>query len=123
MTNGREMTPPLGYLTPPHIPNINTTERPPVTTIVFASTTLGNTLFAYRASTSTDPSSMISHAFVEANYEILESLLRDRQREISRIGRNIEGNEPSKARVEENERQEMNLPLLLAAHLRRNEDV
>nr|GEU34302.1 reverse transcriptase domain-containing protein [Tanacetum cinerariifolium] len=37
--------------------------------------------FAYRASTSTDPTPMISLTFVEANYEILESLLRDRRRQ------------------------------------------
>ncbi|GKA49401.1 hypothetical protein Tco_0742474 [Tanacetum coccineum] len=80
MTNERETTPPPGFLTPPHIPNINTTERPPVTTTVFAATTPGNTPFAYRASTSTDPVPMISPAFVEANYEILESILRDRRR-------------------------------------------
>ncbi|GJV15983.1 hypothetical protein Tco_1361306 [Tanacetum coccineum] len=82
MTNGRETTPPPGFTTPPHIPNINTTERPPVTTNVFAATTPGNTIFAYCASTSTDPAPVISPAFVEANYEILESLLRDRRRHI-----------------------------------------
>ncbi|GJZ03710.1 putative ribonuclease H-like domain-containing protein, partial [Tanacetum coccineum] len=43
-------------------------------------------------------------------------------REISRIGRNIEGNGPSEAGAEENGRREMNLPLLLVAHLGRNED-
>ncbi|GKF11209.1 hypothetical protein Tco_0049135 [Tanacetum coccineum] len=82
MTNGREMTPPPGFSTPPHIPNVNTNERPPVTNIVFAATTPGNTSFAYRASTSTEPTPMISSAFVEVNYEILESLLRDRRRQI-----------------------------------------
>nr|GFC07042.1 hypothetical protein [Tanacetum cinerariifolium] len=82
MTNRRETKPPSGFLTPPHIPNINTTERPPVTTIVFAATTHGNTPFAYRASASTYPAPMINPTFVEANYEILESLLRDRQRQI-----------------------------------------
>ncbi|GJX68381.1 reverse transcriptase domain-containing protein [Tanacetum coccineum] len=107
MTNGRETTPPPGFSTPPHIPNINTTERPPVTTTVFAATTPGNTPFAYRASTLTYPSPMIGLAFVEANYEILESILRDRRRVVdmckkgvgfkevqagkgSRIGRNNE---------------------------------
>ncbi|GJR68258.1 hypothetical protein Tco_0014323 [Tanacetum coccineum] len=82
MTNGRETTPPPGFSTPSHIPNINTTERPLVTTTVFAATTPRNTPFAYRASTSTDLVPMISPAFVEANYEILESLLRDRRRQI-----------------------------------------
>ncbi|GJX86462.1 hypothetical protein Tco_0337236 [Tanacetum coccineum] len=72
MTNGREMTPPPGFSTPPHIPNINTIERPLVTTTVFAATTPGNTSFAYRASTLNEPVPMISPAFVEANYEILD---------------------------------------------------
>ncbi|GJS23743.1 putative nucleotidyltransferase, ribonuclease H [Tanacetum coccineum] len=71
-----------GFLDTTHIPNINTTERPPVTTTVFAATTPGNTSFAYRASTLIDLAPMISPAFVEANYEILESLLRDRRRQI-----------------------------------------
>ncbi|GJU88548.1 putative reverse transcriptase domain-containing protein [Tanacetum coccineum] len=126
---------------------------------------------------------MITHAFVEANYEILESILRDRlwqirnedlrteleyfsedydeeremeprpertrevtpplrtrspkvcrqrervvgfeeapNKEGSRIGRNTEGNRPSKAEVEENGRQEINLPPLLAALLGRNKN-
>nr|GEV77939.1 retrovirus-related Pol polyprotein from transposon TNT 1-94 [Tanacetum cinerariifolium] len=49
---------------------------------MFSTTTLGNTLFAYRASTLTDPAPMISPALVEANHEFLESLLRDRRRHI-----------------------------------------
>nr|GEV12697.1 reverse transcriptase domain-containing protein [Tanacetum cinerariifolium] len=76
------MTPPPGFLTPPHIPNANTNERPPVTTTVFAATTPGNTPIAYRAFTLTDPNPMISLAFVEGNNEILEFLLRDRRRRI-----------------------------------------
>nr|GEW61691.1 hypothetical protein [Tanacetum cinerariifolium] len=40
----------------------------------------------------------------------------------SRIKRNIKGNRTSKVGAEENERQEMNLSLLLAAHLGRNEN-
>nr|GEU88922.1 transposon Ty3-I Gag-Pol polyprotein [Tanacetum cinerariifolium] len=78
----RRETTPLGFSIPPHLPNINTTETPPVTTTLFAATTPGNTPFAYRASTLTDPAPMISPDFVEANYEILESLLRDRRRQI-----------------------------------------
>nr|GEW96750.1 hypothetical protein [Tanacetum cinerariifolium] len=76
------MMPPSVFSTPPHIPNVNTIERPPVTTMVFAATTPGNMPLAYRASTSIDATPMISPAFVEANYEILESLLRDRGRQI-----------------------------------------
>ncbi|GKF12067.1 hypothetical protein Tco_0049993 [Tanacetum coccineum] len=49
---------------------------------MFAAITPGNTPFAYRASTLTDPAPMISHDFVEAYYEILESLLRNRRRQI-----------------------------------------
>ncbi|GKE65174.1 hypothetical protein Tco_1519335, partial [Tanacetum coccineum] len=43
-------------------------------------------------------------------------------REGRRTGRNTKGNKPSEAGAEENERWEMNLPLLLAAHLGRNEN-
>ncbi|GKE99957.1 hypothetical protein Tco_0023308 [Tanacetum coccineum] len=57
-------------------------ERPLVTSTVFAATTLENTSFAYRASTSANPNPMISPDFVEANYEVLESILRERQRQI-----------------------------------------
>nr|GFC15317.1 reverse transcriptase domain-containing protein [Tanacetum cinerariifolium] len=71
-----------GLSTPPHIPNINTTEIPPVTTTVFAATAPRNTPFTYHASTSTDPAPMINPAFVEANHEIIESFLRDIRRQI-----------------------------------------
>ncbi|GJV94869.1 hypothetical protein Tco_1546446 [Tanacetum coccineum] len=54
----------------------------PTTTTMFAATTPKNTHLAYRASTSTNPSPVISPAFVEANYETLESLLRDRRRQM-----------------------------------------
>ncbi|GJZ13501.1 reverse transcriptase domain-containing protein [Tanacetum coccineum] len=77
------MTPPPSFSTPPQIPNITTSERPLVTTTVFAATTPENTPFVYHASTSTNPNLMICPAFVETNYEILESLLRERQRQIS----------------------------------------
>ncbi|GKA91320.1 hypothetical protein Tco_0813190, partial [Tanacetum coccineum] len=40
----------------------------------------------------------------------------------SRTGRNTKGNKPSEAEAEENERREMNLPPLLAAHLGRNKN-
>ncbi|GJZ01017.1 hypothetical protein Tco_0518978 [Tanacetum coccineum] len=76
------MTSPLGFSTPPQIPNITTNERQPVTTIVFAATTSENTPFAYHAFTLTNPNPTICPAFVEANCEILESLLRERRRQI-----------------------------------------
>ncbi|GKD78630.1 reverse transcriptase domain-containing protein [Tanacetum coccineum] len=140
------MTPPPGFSTPPQIPNINTSERPPVTTTVFAATTPENTPFAYRASTSANPNPMISPAFVEANYEVLESLLRERRRQIrnedlrtkleyfkrvvgfeeapnregSRAGRNAKASRTSKIEARGNGNRGMNLPPLLAAHLGRN---
>ncbi|GJS30557.1 reverse transcriptase domain-containing protein [Tanacetum coccineum] len=64
MTNGREMTPPPGFSTPPQIPNVNTSERSPVTTTVFAAITPENTPFAYRSSNSANPNPMISPAFI-----------------------------------------------------------
>ncbi|GJY13464.1 hypothetical protein Tco_0382773 [Tanacetum coccineum] len=67
-TINEEMTPPPGFSTPPHIPNVNTNERPPVTNIVFAATTPGNTSFAYRASTSTEPTPMIKLDVVSEDY-------------------------------------------------------
>ncbi|GJW06734.1 reverse transcriptase domain-containing protein [Tanacetum coccineum] len=54
----------------------------PVTTTVFAATTHENTPFAYRASNSANPNPMISPDFAEANYEVLESLLREQRRQI-----------------------------------------
>ncbi|GKE33059.1 hypothetical protein Tco_1452381 [Tanacetum coccineum] len=68
MTTGREITSPPGFL------------AVPTTTTMFAATTPENTPLAYRSSTSTNLNSVINPAFVEANYETLESLLRDRQR-------------------------------------------
>ncbi|GJW09425.1 hypothetical protein Tco_1575252 [Tanacetum coccineum] len=78
----REMMPPPGFSTPPQIPSNTTSERLLVTTTVFTATILKNTPFAYHASTSTNPNPTISPAFMEANYEILESLLRERRRQI-----------------------------------------
>ncbi|GKC13016.1 reverse transcriptase domain-containing protein [Tanacetum coccineum] len=49
---------------------------------MFIATTPENTPLAYCASTSTNRNPMISPAFVEANYETLESLLRDRRRQM-----------------------------------------
>ncbi|GJR94442.1 hypothetical protein Tco_0266616 [Tanacetum coccineum] len=53
-----------------------------MTTTMFSATTPENTPSAYRASTSANPNNMISPAFVEANYEFLESLLRERRRQM-----------------------------------------
>ncbi|GJV95220.1 reverse transcriptase domain-containing protein [Tanacetum coccineum] len=49
---------------------------------MFAATTPENTPMAYHASTSANPNLVINVAFIEANYEALESLLRDRCRQM-----------------------------------------
>ncbi|GKB12865.1 hypothetical protein Tco_0846788 [Tanacetum coccineum] len=49
---------------------------------MFAATTPENAPMAYRASTSANPNPVISPTFVEANYEALESLLRDQRRQM-----------------------------------------
>ncbi|GJV28027.1 reverse transcriptase domain-containing protein [Tanacetum coccineum] len=49
---------------------------------MLAATTPENTPMAYRASTSANPNPVISPAFFEANYKALESLLRDRRRQM-----------------------------------------
>ncbi|GJY79606.1 hypothetical protein Tco_0485407, partial [Tanacetum coccineum] len=141
------MTPPPGFSTPPQIPNINTSERPHVTTTVFAATTPENTPFAYRASTLANPNPMISPAFVEANYEDYDEeremeprpeptreatppirlrspgVRRQQERVVwfkeapNREGRNAEGSRPSEIEARENRNRGMNLPPLLASHL------
>nr|GEZ84253.1 reverse transcriptase domain-containing protein [Tanacetum cinerariifolium] len=80
MKSGREITPSSGFSTPIPIQNVSTSELPPITTFIYSATTPENTPLAYRASTSANSNPMISPAFVEANYEILESLLREQRR-------------------------------------------
>nr|GEZ83451.1 RNA-directed DNA polymerase [Tanacetum cinerariifolium] len=70
MTSGREITPPPGFL------------AIPITTTMFSTTTPKNTPMAYRTSTSTNLNPVISLTFVEAIYEALESLLKDRHRQM-----------------------------------------
>ncbi|GKA87025.1 hypothetical protein Tco_0808736 [Tanacetum coccineum] len=70
----------IHFSTSPQIPNNTTSERSPMVTTVFAATTPENMPFAYHASTSTNPNPMIKPAFVKANYEVLEFLLRERRR-------------------------------------------
>ncbi|GKA67735.1 reverse transcriptase domain-containing protein [Tanacetum coccineum] len=155
----------------------------PITTTMFAATTPENTPLAYRASTLTNPNPVISPAFVEANYETLESLLWDRRRQLrnndlrteleyfsedydeeremeprpeparavtsplraaspsvrrrrervvwfeetqnrgeSRVERNNEGGRPSEEASRGNGSQNVNLPPLLAAHVRRSDN-
>ncbi|GKB84351.1 hypothetical protein Tco_0956623 [Tanacetum coccineum] len=64
------------------IQNVSTSELPLITTSIFAATTPENTPLAYRASTLANPIPMIKPAVIEANYEILKSLLRERQKQI-----------------------------------------
>ncbi|GJX88516.1 hypothetical protein Tco_0340530 [Tanacetum coccineum] len=104
-------------------------------TTVFAATTPENTPSVYRASTSANPNPMISHAFVEANYEDYdgeremeprpepnkEATPTLRLREGRREGRNTEGSRPSETKTRENGNKGVNLPPLLAVHLGRNE--
>ncbi|GJW44980.1 reverse transcriptase domain-containing protein [Tanacetum coccineum] len=131
------MTSPLSFSTLTPIPGPN--ELPPITTSVFTVITPENTPHTHRVSTSANPNPMISPAFVEANYEILESLLREsprirRQRERAvefenapnkeggGVERNFKGRRPSEFISEGNRSQGMNLPPLLAAHLGRSEN-
>nr|GEV98959.1 retrovirus-related Pol polyprotein from transposon TNT 1-94 [Tanacetum cinerariifolium] len=62
----------------------------PTTTTMFAATTPENMPLDYRASTSANPNPVISLAFMEANYETLESLLRDRHRQMRNNNLRIE---------------------------------
>ncbi|GKB58835.1 hypothetical protein Tco_0915021 [Tanacetum coccineum] len=178
------MTPPSGFSTLTPIPDPNTNKLPPITTSVFTSNTPENTPLTHHASTSANPNPMISPAFVEANYEVLESLLRERRKQIpnegirteleyfskeydeereiesrpererettlvlrmrslrarrqrervvefeealnregGRVERNAEGGRPSEPGVNGSGIQGTNLPSLLAAHLRRSENV
>ncbi|GKE37729.1 hypothetical protein Tco_1461134, partial [Tanacetum coccineum] len=99
------------------------------------------------ASNSANPDPMISPKFVEANYEVLESLLRERRRQIcskyirtkleyfseeydeeremeqrhARV-RESEGGRPSERRAENIRSRGENLPPLLVAHLGRSEN-
>ncbi|GJT85111.1 hypothetical protein Tco_1066828 [Tanacetum coccineum] len=78
----REMTPPSGFLTLTPILNPKANELPPMTTSTFTVKSPKNMPLTYRASTLANPDPMISPAFVEANYEVLESLLREHRRRI-----------------------------------------
>ncbi|GKA68696.1 reverse transcriptase domain-containing protein [Tanacetum coccineum] len=80
------MTPPPGFSTLTPIPSPNTNKLPPITTFVFTANTPENTPLTHHASTSANPNPMISPAFVEDNYEVLESLLRERRKQIRNVG-------------------------------------
>nr|GEU78981.1 ribonuclease H-like domain, reverse transcriptase, RNA-dependent DNA polymerase [Tanacetum cinerariifolium] len=145
-----------GFLTLAPLPGPNVGELPPITAPTFTTRSPKNTTITNRASTLANPNPVNSPAFVEANYDVLESLLRyhrrqvrneylrtkldyyneeyDEEREMEpRPARVMETTpvlqtgsprvrryrRPSKRRVEEGESFGGNLPLLLAAHLRR----
>ncbi|GJT75264.1 hypothetical protein Tco_1041989 [Tanacetum coccineum] len=144
------MTPLPGFSTPPQIPNVTTSERPPITTTVFAATTPENTPFAYHASTLTNPNLTISPAFDYDEEREMEPRLEPRRetaptlrlrsprvrrqrervvgfedapnREGNRRGMNAKGIRPSKIEAREGENKRVDLPSLLAAHLGRNEN-
>ncbi|GKA71566.1 hypothetical protein Tco_0777705 [Tanacetum coccineum] len=82
MTSGREDSPLLGFsiLTP--LPGPNVGELPPITASTFTTRSPDNMPLVHRASTSANLDPVISPAFVETNYEVLESLLRDRRRQV-----------------------------------------
>ncbi|GJY78562.1 hypothetical protein Tco_0484363 [Tanacetum coccineum] len=71
------MTPPLSFSTLTLIPSSN--ELPPINVSTFTTRTPENTPLTNHASTSANRDPMISQTFVEANYEVLESLLRERR--------------------------------------------
>ncbi|GJU15800.1 hypothetical protein Tco_1143766 [Tanacetum coccineum] len=115
-------------------------------TTMFVATTHENTPMAYHASTSANPNLVISPASIEANHEALESLLRDRRRQMrnndlrteleyfsedydeereigeNKVERNTKGRRPLEEAPRGNEGQSVNLPSLLAAHLGRGEN-
>ncbi|GJV31827.1 reverse transcriptase domain-containing protein [Tanacetum coccineum] len=150
MTSGRENSPPLGFstLTPLLGPNVG--ELPPIIFSTFTTRSPNNTPLANRASTSANPNPVISPTFVEANYEVLESLLRDHRRHArnkdlcaeldyynkqydeeremkprdeSMAEREPDDMRPSKRIAEEGRSHGGNLPPLLAAHLGRRENL
>nr|GEY55723.1 reverse transcriptase domain-containing protein [Tanacetum cinerariifolium] len=73
---------PLGFSTLTLLPSPNVGELPPITASTFITRSPDNTPLVHRASTSANPDPVISLAFVEANYKVLESLLRDRRRQV-----------------------------------------
>ncbi|GJT75922.1 reverse transcriptase domain-containing protein [Tanacetum coccineum] len=75
------MTSPLGFLTLNPLPGLNVSELPPITASNFTTRTPENTSLINQASTSNNPDPMISLTFVEANYEVIKSLLRERRRQ------------------------------------------
>nr|GEV20622.1 hypothetical protein [Tanacetum cinerariifolium] len=57
-------------------------ELPPITTSTFTIRSPKNMPLTKRASISANPDPVISPSFVESNYEVLESILKDRRRQV-----------------------------------------
>nr|GEW75847.1 reverse transcriptase domain-containing protein [Tanacetum cinerariifolium] len=76
------MTPPLGFLTLTPILGPNANELLPITVFTFIAITPENMSLTHRASPSGNPDPMISPDFIKANYVVLKSLLRERQKQI-----------------------------------------
>ncbi|GJT45875.1 hypothetical protein Tco_0954590 [Tanacetum coccineum] len=77
MTNGIEGTPLPGFSTLTPLPSLNMGELPPITVSTLTARTPENTSLTNHASTSANPDPAINPAFIQANYEVLESLLRE----------------------------------------------
>nr|GEV66106.1 reverse transcriptase domain-containing protein [Tanacetum cinerariifolium] len=148
----REVSPPSGFstLTPLHGPNMG--KLPPITVSTFIAKTPKNTPLANHASTSANPDLVIRPAFVEANKvleSLLKERIKHMHnedlrteldyyseeqrgrvvefkdapnRDKSRVERDSEGRRPSEQRAEDTESYEVNLPQLLVARLRRNDN-
>ncbi|GKD83342.1 hypothetical protein Tco_1350181 [Tanacetum coccineum] len=82
MTSGREDTSPSGFSTLTPLPGPKVGELPPITASTFTVRSLENTPLTNRTSTSANPNLVIKPTFVEANYEVLEYLLRDHRRQV-----------------------------------------
>ncbi|GJX62109.1 hypothetical protein Tco_0295009 [Tanacetum coccineum] len=124
---------------------------PPITASTFNVRSPENTSFANRASTLANPDLVISPTFVEANYEVLEALLRDHRRQVrneelcteldyyseegrvvefkdapnrdgSRVEKESDGRRPSEHRTKDGGSRGGNLAPLLVAHLGRSEN-
>ena len=92
MNQEREVTPPPGFSTLTPLPTTDPNGLPPITVSTFTTRSHLETTPNHHASTSANPGPAISPAFVEANYEALDSLLRVRRRQICNIEmrRNLE---------------------------------
>nr|GEU84145.1 ribonuclease H-like domain-containing protein [Tanacetum cinerariifolium] len=116
-----------GFLTLTPLPGQNVGELPPITAFTFTTNSPENTTLTNRASTSANPDHVNNPAFIEANYDVLESLLRYHRRQVRNEDLRTEldyysEERHSKRRVEECGSLGGNLPLLLATYLRRSKN-